>query len=181
MQRVTSCHINHYCKYSLTGPNYHFKVSHNGHHDMGTRGAFSLNQNNLRGWFLAMTANSADEMNVTPQQPGSTKNESSCPLGRKICHRYPANATCPTWRTGRTGAGLATLSCNQSKQDERASDHYVRKSDISKAVNHCKSSQLTASHPTNRQNILVIVFLFKCKLSIFLSLQRACGQGDCFN
>lgn len=48
---------------------------------------------------------------------------------------------------------------------KRGSDHYMHKSNISKAVNHTKSPQLTESHHTHWRYILVSVFLFKCKLS----------------
>lgn len=48
---------------------------------------------------------------------------------------------------------------------KRGSNHYIRKSNISKAVKQCKSAQLTASQPIHQSNILVSVFLFKCKLS----------------
>lgn len=48
---------------------------------------------------------------------------------------------------------------------KRASNHYIHKSNISKAVNQCKSFQPRASQPIHQSNILVSVFLFKCKLS----------------
>lgn len=39
---------------------------------MRTRRTAAMNQNNLRGWFPTTTTNSADEMSVPLQQPGST-------------------------------------------------------------------------------------------------------------
>lgn len=113
-----------------------------------------------------MTANSADEMNVLLQQPGSIKNETFCPFGGKCLRLHAANVTLPTWQTGRKRSRVSSSNqtINHNKTQE-GSDHYTHKSNISKAVNHSESPQLTESHPTHQLNILVSVFLFKCKLS----------------
>lgn len=102
------------CKLWLTRSNYHFKVTDKGHRDIMTRVAFTMNQNNLRGWFPAMANNSADEMNIPLQQPGSTENESPCPHERKKNHSLRCQYNLYYLANGKKGAGLITQSIDQS-------------------------------------------------------------------
>lgn len=64
---------------------------------------------------------------------------------------YAADVTSITWQTGeKRSRSHHAIKQSIITRHKGGSDHYIHKSNISKAVNHSKSPQLTESHPTHQ-------------------------------